>query len=418
MNPRFPLFIAARYLISRKSHNIIHIIAAISASGVLIGSMALIVVLSVFNGFEHLVKTLVSSFQPDIMITPRNGKTFNIHELPEETICRIPGVSSFTGVVEENALLKYRNEQYIATIKGVSDDFLKENPLDTMILSGRFSLHEGSSDLATAGYLVAYQLGINLNDFTTPLMVYVPRRTSSTFTRMDQAFNMKQVLVSGVFSVQQEYDSRYVIVPLSFARELLGYTDEVTSVEIRLSPQADTDAIIAGIGEIAGKNFLVRDRYRQQELLYRIMRSEKYAIFFILSFILAIATFNMIGTMSILVLEKRRDIAVLFSLGSTGKNIRQIFITEGLLMTLAGCLAGLALGAILCWMQQEFGLIRLGNEASAFIVPFYPVKMMISDFALVLGTVICLGMAAAWIPVRQLSARYVSAMITELGKHQ
>jgi len=246
--------------------------------------MALIVVLSVFNGFEELVKSLFNTFNPDLIITVREGKTFNALDLPQEKIKNIPGIISYAEVVEENALLKYKTEQYIVTLKGVNEAYLINNPLDTMLIDGDFMLENNDYNYTVMGYLVAYNLGIKINDFSNPLQVYVPKRTKKRLTSIEQSFNSGSLIPSAVFSVQQEIDAKYVIVPIGFARNLLDYTNEVTSIEIRLDSKMDLDIVQQEVQQLAGDSFFVKNRFQQQELLYNIMKSEKWAIFIILSF--------------------------------------------------------------------------------------------------------------------------------------
>ncbi len=414
----FPFYIAKRYLFSKKSHNIINIISGISVVGVTVGTMALIVVLSVFNGFEDLVKSLYNTFDPDLLITIKEGKTFDADKFPEDKIRSIPGVISYTEVVEENALLKYKSEQHIVALKGVSNDFLNNNPLDSMLVDGNFILKGENVDFTVMGYLVAYSLGIKINDFNNPLQVYLPKRTKKRLTTIDQSFNSGFLIPSAVFSVQQEVDSKYVIVPIDFARKLLEYTTEVTGLEIRLDQDADLDNIQAQIEKTIGDNYLVKNRFQQQELLYKIMKSEKWAIFFILTFILIIAAFNVVGSLSMLILDKRKDIAVIFSMGATGKRIKRIFLNEGLLITFIGSVSGLILGYLLCQIQMKFGLIKLGSEANAFIVPYYPVKVETLDILAVFGIVSLIGLVAAWYPVKQISSRYLQQRISDFLKSQ
>jgi lipoprotein-releasing system permease protein len=413
-----PFYIASRYLFSKKSHNVINIISGISVVGVMVGTLALIVVLSVFNGFEDLVKSLFNSFNPDLQITVKEGKTFDASAFPRNQIEQIPGVVSYTDVVEENALLKFKSEQYIVVLKGVSNNFLIQNPMDSMLVDGEFFLKHGDINFTIMGYLVAYHLGIKINDISNPITVFVPRRTKKSITTFDQSFNSGLLIPSSVFSIQQEIDSRYIIVPLKFARELLEYTTEITSVEIRLKQGADTDKIQKSVQSIIGKNFTVKNRYQQQELLYKIMKSEKWAIFFILTFIIIIAAFNVVGSLSMLILDKRKDIAVLFSLGADEKRIKKVFILEGVLITFIGVVTGLFVGFVLCYVQIEFGLIKLGGEAGAFVVPYYPVKMKLLDFIAVFGIVFIIGIGAAWYPVKQISSRYLHLRISDFLKSQ
>jgi lipoprotein-releasing system permease protein len=414
----FSFYISKRYLFSKKSHNIINIISGISVAGVTIGTLALIVVLSVFNGFEDLVESLYNAFNPDLLITVKEGKTFDTADISRQQISSLPGVLSYTEVVEENALLKNKSEQYIVTLKGVSKDFLKQNPLDSMLMDGDFVLDNEGLDFAIMGYLVAYHLGIKIKDFENPVSVYIPKRTKKSFNSFDQSFNIGHIVPSSVFSVQQEMDSKYVIVPIRFARNLLDYSNELTGIEIRLDKGADPDKIQKAVKQIAGDKFTVKNRFQQQELLYKIMKSEKWAIFFILTFIIIIAAFNVVGSLSMLILEKRKDIAVLHSLGADESRIKKIFFSEGILISLTGTLTGLILGFLLCFLQIKFELLKLGSNSESFVIPYYPVKMLASDFLAVFTIVMIIGFAAAWYPVRQISGKYLHNRISDFLKSQ
>ena len=413
-----PFYIAKRYLFSKKSHNIINIISVISVVGVTIGTLALVVVLSVFNGFEDLVKSLYNSFNPDLLITVKEGKTFHESDISRNDIEQIPGVISYTQVVEENALLKVKSEQYIVTLKGVSNDFLRQNPMDSMLVDGRFILEDNKTDFAIMGYLVAYHLGIKINDFENPITVFVPKRSGKNISVLEQSFNTGFLIPSSVFSIQQEIDSRYIIVPINFAKKLLEYSTELTSIEIRIQPDADADKIQKQIQTLAGKSFVVKNRYQQQELLYKIMKSEKWAIFSILTFIIIIAAFNVVGSISMLILDKRKDIAILFSLGADEKKLKRIFLQEGILISISGTLIGLLLGFILCYLQIQFGLIKLGGETGAFVIDNYPVKMKLMDFVAVFSIVFIIGIAAAWYPVKRISSNYLHLRISDFLKSQ
>lgn len=394
-----PFYIAKRYLVSKKSHHIINIISGISVAGVTVGTMALIIVLSVFNGFEELVVSLFSSFNPDVQVTVTSGKTFHYDSLAGQKIRQLPGVAGMVEVIEENVLMKYKSKQYIVTLKGVSPEYVKLSGLDSMIQEGRFVLQEGKQEFAVLGYGVAYYLDANLNDYENPIGVYVPSRTGTPGAGLDQAFREEPIFPSGFFSIQEDYDVKYGLVPLSFMKRLLDYRDELTSLEVKAAPGADIPAIKAGIRQILGSGFTVKDRFQQQALLYKIMKSEKWAIFLILSFILLIATFNVIGSLSMLILDKRKDIAILQSMGASRRMVNRIFLTEGLLISFIGAVAGMVLGAVICYLQQRFGLIRLGAADSTFVVNSYPVSMQLRDFLLVFITVMLIGILAAWYPV-------------------
>lgn len=395
----FPFYIARRYLVSKKSHNIINIISGISVVGVGIGAMALIIVLSVFNGFDKLVISLFSSFNSSIQITPSHGKTFSLKSLPIDKIKRIPGIAYITEVIEEDALMKYKDNQSIVTIKGVSEAYKKMSGLDSMIVEGTFTLQDGNQDFAIVGNGVAATLGLNLQDYLNPIFVFVPRRDASFSGGFENAFNSEVIFPSGFFQIQYEYDIKYAIMPLRFVKKILVYDDERTSLEIDLVKEADQKKIQKQIEMIAGKDFIVKNRYQQQEILYQIMISEKNYIFLILTLILIIATFNVIGTLSMLILDKKKDIAVLQSMGANQLMVRLIFLFEGLLISFIGALSGLILGAIVCWAQIRFGFVRLGSADSSFIVSSYPVDIQIGDFIMVFLTVMTIGLLAAWYPV-------------------
>jgi lipoprotein-releasing system permease protein len=401
-----PLYIAKRYLFSKKSHNIINIISGISILGFTVGTTALIVILSVFNGFESVVVTLFNTFNAEIQITAKEGKTFDVTTLPEAEIKKIPGVVYLTEVIEENALLKYQDKQYIATIKGVNPDYDLMSGLDTMVIDGEFILQSDSNNYALVGQGVAYNLGLQLNDYLNPLEIYVPRRESSSMINPMEAFNTEVLFPSGVISVQQDYDVKYVLIPIRFVRKLLDYKNEVTSVELGLKKGADVDEVQRQIEKIAGDNFSVKNRFQQQELLYKIMRSEKWAIVLILSFILLVATFNIIGTLTMLILEKKKDITVLWSMGADKKLIRKIFFAEGLMITFFGAVIGLIFGALICWLQQKFGFITMPDDGT-FVISEYPVEMRSFDFILVLAIDVVIGIVTSWLPVRQISKRTI-----------
>ena len=374
----------------------------------MVGTMALIIVLSVFNGFEGLITSLFNAFNPDFSITAAKGKTFDFDEFPEDEIKKIPGVFAVTQVVEENALLKYRDKQYIATVKGVSGEFEKMSGVDTMLIDGKFVLKEGGIPRMIMGAGVAYYLGASLLDLLNPITVYVPQREGFLSTNPDKAFVSKNIFPSSVFSIQQEFDSRYVVVPVEFMRELLNYNNEVTSVEIGIEKGYSTDEIETRIKKILGPGFSVKNRFEQEELLYKIMRSEKWAIFFILTFILIIATFNVISSLTMLILDKKKDIAVLHSMGASNRLIRRIFLTEGIMISVGGALSGLIIGGLISWIQQNYGIISLGGGSGSFVVDAYPVKIILSDFFLVFATVVVIGFLAAWYPAKRISEKYLS----------
>ena len=311
--------------------------------------------------------------------------------------------------VEENALARFGDKQSIVMMKGVEDDFTKMTPLDDFMLNGSYTLGSSNKPAAVIGAGVAYYLGIYPEEFAVPMSLYLPKRTRKALTGTpEQTFNSQPVHVAGVFTIQQEFDLSYVIVPISLARELLEYENEVTSLEVGLKPDANQSIAVKEIRAVMGSGFDIKDRYQQQATLYRVMKSEKWAVFFILTLILVIAAFNMIGSLSMLIVDKKKDIAVLWSLGASKSQIRKIFFTEGMMISLAGGLLGLFLGGLLALLQQESGLLRLGGGEGTYIVDAYPVKVQLLDFIYVMITVVMIGAATTWYPVRQISRKYLA----------
>jgi len=405
----FPLFIAKRYLLAKKSHNIINIISIISVVGVMVGTGALIIVLSVFNGFEGLVKSLYSSFDPELKVSASEGKVFTVSEEQLGKIRQLPGIAYVSQTLEENALARFGEKQYIVMMKGVDENFTKMTLLEGYLLNGKYIIGDAGKPYAVIGAGVAYYLGIYPQDFAVPMTLYVPKRTKKTLSGLpDQTFNSQGVNVAGVFTIQQEFDLSYVLVPIGLARDLLEYDQEASAIEISLKPGASIDQARQGISEILGPGFDMKDRYQQQATLYRVMKSEKWAVFFILTFILIIAAFNMIGSLSMLIIDKKKDIAVLWSLGADKPMIKKIFFTEGLMISLFGGLLGLLLGGLIALAQQYFGLIKLGGGEGTYIVDAYPVKVQLMDFISVLATVLLIGALTTWYPVRQISKRYLA----------
>jgi len=373
-------------------------------AGVAIGTIALIVVLSVFNGFDNLVRSLFNSFDPDLKITSVIGKTFSSDNEKIQMLEKAEGILYLTEVVEENALLRYDERQYIATIKGVGEDFVKMSGIDSMIIDGDFTLVEEGKPYAVIGQGVAFNLAVGLN-FISPIIFYVPRNTKLISMNPAKAFNRKYIFPSGVFAIQQDFDSKYVIVPLFFARDLLGYTNEVSSIEIKIDPAYETSMVQENIKELLGPDFSVKNRFEQQELLYKIMKSEKWAIFLILTFILVVASFNVIGSLTMLIIEKKNDIGILRSMGTSISVLRQIFLFEGWMISLLGAFAGLILGTLICWTQQHFGIIKLQGSGS-FVIDAYPVSIEIPDLIWIFLIVLLIGYLAAWYPVRYITKRF------------
>jgi len=395
----FSFRIARRYLFSKKSHNAINIISGISAAGVGVGAMALVCVLSVFNGFELLISDMFSSFDPDLKITLTHGKTFDDNSQELNNVCKLKSVAYFTEVVEENALLRFKNKQMPATIKGVSNDFEKMTRIDSIMYDGKFILNDGAFERAVPGVGVASILGLGAH-FIDPLYIYAPKRTSKiNLLRPESSFNQMGTFVSGIFSVKQlQYDDHYVIVSIKLARDLFDYEKtKVTSVELKLANGVDQEKVQKQIKNLLGDRYQVKNRYEQQESFFKIMKIEKWFTYLILCFILLIASFNIIGSLSMLIIDKKGDIETLRSLGANNQLIKRIFLFEGWLISVVGAISGIGIGALMCLLQQHFGILKLGT---GYVVDAYPVLTNPMDFLLVFVTVIVMGFLAAYYPVR------------------
>lgn len=405
----FPFYIAKRYLISKKSRNAINVISFVSIMGVATGTAALIIILSVFNGFDDLLKKLYNSFDPDIKIISSKTKTFIPNETVTNALNDLDFIEMYSLCVEENAMIEYEEKQIIATIKGVDNNYNTVTGLDSMIIRGNYDLYEQEVALAIVGQGIAFDLGLSL-DFVAPLNIYIPSRTKSfkgNFQDASDNINRAIVYTSGVFAIQQEYDTKYVVMPIDVVRVLLEYDEEISSVEIKLKPDTDIDEAVSQIQTLLGENFEVQDRNKQHEYAYKIMQSEKWAIFMILVFILIIASFNVIGSLTMLIIDKKNDIQTLKSLGANNKTIRNIFFLEGVFISMSGALFGLIMGGFVCWAQISFGLVKLGSSG-AFIIENYPVLIKFSDFAYVFITVMLIGLFAAWYPVRYITKKFAS----------
>jgi lipoprotein-releasing system permease protein len=399
-------YIAKRYLFAKKSRNAINIISAVSVAGVSVGTMALIIILSVFNGLETMVSAIFNTFDPDIKITASEGKTFIPDSSRLKLLAKVEGLCCYSLTIEDNALLKYGSREYIATIKGIDDNYTMVSSIDSSMWEGDFTLKsKNGRPFAVPGAGVAQYLGIRVN-FITPLEIIFPRKTGSTSLSAENSLNHKFIFPSGIFEVEKEYDSKYVYIPLEVARELTETEKAVSTIEIKFRKNADPYAVQRAIMKIYGKGYSVQNRNEQQAIFYKVMRSERLAIFFILTLILIIASFNIIGSLTMLIIEKERDIEILKSLGADNNLIRKIFIFEGWLISIIGALAGVILGFVVCWLQQTYGLVKL--QSQSLIMNSYPVVLKLIDFIIVPGTVLLIGYWAAWYPVRFLTKKYLN----------
>jgi len=391
-------------LFSKKSHNAINIISGISASGVAIGTMALVCVLSVFNGFESLISDMFSAFDPDLKITLSQGKTFDVNSPELGQVRKLKSVAYFTEVIEENALLRFKDKQMPATVKGVSPDFQKMTRIDSIMYDGKFMLYDGAFQRAVPGVGVATILGLGAQ-FIDPLLIYAPRRSSKiNLLRPENSFNQVSAFVSGIFAVQQlQYDDHYVLVSIDLARDLFEYEKtKVTALELKLVNGADKEAVQSQIKNILGEKYQVKNRYEQQESFFKIMLIEKWITYLILCFILLIASFNIIGSLSMLIIDKKADIETLRNLGANNQLIKRIFLFEGWMISAVGALVGIGLGGMLCLLQEHFGFLKLGN---GYVVDAYPVVTNIMDMILVFVTVLVMGFLAAYYPVRYIQTK-------------
>jgi lipoprotein-releasing system permease protein len=362
--------------------------------GVLIGSAALIIILSVFNGFEETILSLYSNFTPEIKIEPRLGKTFNPNNVYFNALRHQPKVFSYTEVLQEKVLIKYDNKPFIGTIKGVTREFLKNPQLDSTIQSGSFILNADGQNYGVIGADVQSSLGVSVHDQLNPLDIYAPNRNGGNGAGNLDEFVVRSIIPSGVFAVGQDFDG-IVVTPIEFVRDLLNQPKNVSSLEINYKKGTDLGEMQAAIKDKIGGLFTVKNRMEQNAELYKTLNYERWFIFMILTFVLIIATFNIIGSLTMLVIDKRKDIAVLTSLGAGKKLIQGIFFFEGMMISLAGCVAGIVLGLVFCILQQRFGLVKMGEKMS--MLDAYPVSLRISDFGLVFLTVTAIAVIASGI---------------------
>ena len=404
MNLQF--FIAKRYLFSKKTVNIINIISLITGIGVAIGTTALIVVLSVFNGLEDFISLRINTFVPDIKITAKQGKTFISNSTNFEKIKKLKEVAYYCETVEENALIKYKDIYHPFKIKGVSNNFTKMTKINNMMINGEFNLNYKGIPSAVIGRSVESCFSVGLN-FTNPLKIYLPNRFANISNDPEKTFIVKSIYPVGVYSIDPDVDE-YIIVPIEFVREMLNYSNLATAIEIGLKKKSDPYKTQSKIESILGNNFNIKNRYQQNELLYKTMNTEKLITFLILTFVLLIASFNIIGSLTMLIIDKKNDARIIQSMGEELPNIRKIFLYEGWLITALGAISGLLLGALICWLQIKYGFIKLKmGDTESFIIDSYPLKMQITDFIIVFCTVMLIGVITAWYPVRYLTKKYI-----------
>jgi len=392
------IYIAKRYLFSKKKMHAINIISGVSMLGVFIGSAALIIILSVFNGLEKVILSMYSNFTPEISIEPKQGKTFDPNTPYFNALHRDSKLFSFTEVLEEKALIRYGPAgEFIGTVRGVSDEFLKNPQLDSTIEKGSFSLIDHNRPYAVIGATVQAKLSVNIHDQLSPLHIYSPVRNATNSINPLNEFTVRYIYPSGIFNIQQDFNGM-IITPIGFMRDLLNEPKNITAIHLIYKKGTDLSEVQSNITDKVGSTFIIKNRYEQNADLYKTLNYERWFIFMILTFVLIIAIFNIIGSLTMLVIDKQKDIAILTSLGADKQLIQGIFFFEGMMISFIGCLAGMVVGLIFCVLQQQFGFIKFGDNLTA--IDAYPIAIKFTDFILVFFTVTGIAAIASGISAR------------------
>lgn len=406
----FPFYIARRYLFSKKSTHAINIISAISVVGVAVATMALVVTLSVFNGFHDLVASLFTSFDPQLKVVPVKGKTAPTDDPVLTAIRRLPQVEVATETVEDMALAVYGDRQAMITLKGVEDNFDSLTHITEILIGdGTYELHAADLSYGIPGIRLAEMLGTGIA-YSGPIKIYAPRREGQlSMTDPTDGFTEDELYSPGVlFNVKQaKYDKNYILTNIGIARSLFGQQGMVSALELRLKPGSDFSAVKAEMTRLADGRYRVLDRFEQQEDTFKIMKVEKLIAYIFLTFILVVACFNIIGSLSMLMIDKKDDVVTLRNLGASDRTVTRIFLFEGRMISVMGAVAGIALGLLLCWLQQTYGLVGLGRSSGSFVVDAYPVSVHPADIVLIFVTVIAVGFMAVWYPVRYFAKRII-----------
>lgn len=399
------LYIAKRYFFSKKRKNAVHIITGISVLGVAVGTLALVVVLSVFNGFESLIKSMYHPVSSDFVVRSVIAKDFSVDAIDFDALKELASWQSIQEVYEEKVLLRYDDREQIAKIRGVNQPFSHDSlAIENYIIKGNSFRYAPNQSII--GQSLAYTLSISAGQFSKPLKVFVPNTKSKANSMSERPFMETFLYVSGIYSVQPTYDASYVITSLQDVQLFLDRPNRLTQIELNLASPSSFD-FQEELQSFFGADFEVKNRYQQNEFLYKVLQTEKWAIFFILSFILLIATFNIVASVIIIILEKRHDIISLIAIGVPEKTLQSIFFYEGLLITFFGALLGLFLGIGLCLLQQKFGLLQLGTQGS-FIVNTYPVEVQLPDVLFIILTVVSIGVLITLIPVKILKKKFLN----------
>ena len=407
----FPFLIARRYLFSKKSTHAINVISGISVVGVAIATMALVVTLSVFNGFHDLVASFFTSFDPQLKITPVEGKSVAADDPVLTQIRQLPQIEVATECVEDQALAIYKSRQMMVMIKGVDDNFDQLTHIKEILIGdGDFCLHAADMDYGIPGIRLAEQLATGYS-YDQPLHIYAPRREGQfDLTNPTEAFEEDDLYSPGVlFNVRQaKYDKNYIITSIAFARRLFDQQGMLTSLELRLKPGSNFERTKSEIKQLCGDRFTVKDRFEQQDDTFKIMKIEKFIAYIFLTFILMVACFNIIGSLSMLIIDKKDDVVTLRNLGANDKQITRIFLFEGRMISAIGAVIGIIIGLLLCWLQQRFGLVALGSSSGSFVINAYPVSVHPEDIVLIFITVLVVGFLSVWYPVRYFAKRLLA----------
>lgn len=399
--------VAMKYWRSKKSFSIINIISGISFWGIAVGTMALVLVLSAFNGLEHMVNGMYNAFHTDFKIEPAKGKFFHLKDVDTDAIGNMEGVENWSAVIEEIALLRYSDRQKVVKLKGIQPNRGYEERFDTLLIDGRFKLQRDSVYYAIPGAGIYYDLGMILHDQSTVMSFYTPKRTAKASAEMGSSFMIMNAIPKGYFSVQQEFDDNYVLVSYDLCAQLFEYEGSATSIEIYTESGADIESLENDLQDMLGDNFIVKNRYEQEEALYKIMKSEKLIVFVILAFIILITSFNLISTLTLIILDKKKNLAALHAMGARVKDIRRIFLAQGVLIGFTGLLVGLILGVGISYAQIQFGLIRMEGSGS-FVFSAYPVQIVWMDIVYISVIVLFISFLVSLIPVRRISKQWLS----------
>ena len=407
----FPFFIARRYLFSKKSTHVINVISSISVIGVAVATMALVVTLSVFNGFHDLVATFFTSFDPQLKVMPAEGKTVAADDPILTQIRQLPEIEVATECVEDQALAVYHGRQAMVVVKGVEDNFSQLTHINEILVGdGEFSLHAADLDYGIPGIRLAELLGTGYT-YREPMKIHAPRREGQfDMTNPENAFEEDELYSPGVlFNVKQaKYDKDYILTSIGFARRIFDQQGMLSSLELRLKPGSRFNDVKDKVRELCGTKFVVKDRFEQQDDTFKIMKIEKLIAYIFLTFILMVACFNIIGSLSMLIIDKKDDVVTLRNLGASDKQIVRIFLFEGRIISAIGAVIGIVIGLLLCWAQQQFGLVALGSTSGSFIINAYPVSVHPEDIILIFITVLVVGFLSVWYPVRYFAKRLLA----------